>query len=109
MDKNEILEKSRREYYNKVDDERDIMVNLKARSWGLYAILILGIVTFLYNRACRGLFTGELFILLWGYLAVSRLYRAVKDKEKGRWANWGIFLLTLCFLVNDLVVFFAQG
>lgn len=29
--------------------------------------------------------------------------------EKSRWANWGIFLLTLCFLVNDLVVFFAQG
>lgn len=112
MDKNEILAKSRKEYYNKVDDERDVMLKLKARTYGIYVAGFLLFFLFYFNRAYRGYLTGELFILFWGYRAgvhLGEVVNATRSKEKVHWTSWCMLIFVLCLLIHDLVVFFLQG
>lgn len=100
MNKNEILEKSRKEYHNNLDDERDKSNNLKKRSFALGFGAVVLVLTYLYKK-CFRMYTYDLGLLLWscvlGYFLCS-----AKLKEKYAWAP---ILLAAGFLLANLVGF----
>lgn len=94
MDKQEILEKSRRE---KADEGVTYAEN-RGRRYGEISFCLLMIAVLIYNFA-KGLDSYLPLSLLWGYLAAEGLGKyQVRQDRKGLW--WIVFgaIASVCFL-----------
>lgn len=104
MDKNEILEKSRREYQREMSDEREKQVQLNALQHGSKVSFVVLLLLHIFHGV-RGIPSYDLEILFWSAQAAGLLYLILK-KEKG---NLVPLLASLAFLAYNLVKFFTQG
>lgn len=103
MDKNEILEKSRKE--NEEQDEMEQSVQIKGDSFSLSITLFVGILLFSYNRL-HGLPSDTIFIMFWTSFFSSRLYRLTKRKST---SDLITMIISLVILVFYVVKYFTQG
>lgn len=103
MDKNEILEKSRRE--NKLQDEMERTVRVEGESFSLIFILGVGVILLAYNRL-HSLPTGDIQAMFWASCVGSRVYRLTRRKNT---SDLVTLLISLAFLVYSLVRYFTQG
>lgn len=103
MDKEEILEKSRRE--NKNRDEMERAVYIEGESFSVLFVFLLGLVL-IYWKRYRGLPTADVFSMFWMSCVANRLYRLTKRRSA---SDVITLLISLAFLVWNLVQFFTQG
>ena len=97
MEKQEILEKSRKE--NQLHDEGVLHAQEKGRKWGVVGFLSLLIAVQIYQLV-QGLDNYLPMSLLWAYLAAQALgkYQARRERR----FLWGIVfgaIASLCFLL----------
>lgn len=103
MDKNEILEKSRRE--NRNQDERERTIRLQGESFSLIFVLLVGVAVLGYSTV-HHLPTGGVLAMFWASCLGSRVYRLTKRKDVSDLITGSI---SLAFLVYYLVRYFTQG
>lgn len=103
MDKDAILEKSRRE--NRERDEMERAVRIEGESFSLLLTLMMGSFLYLYNRL-HGLPSGIIFIMFWTSAASNRLYRLTKRKDA---SDLITLLISLVILVFYMVQYLTQG
>ena len=103
MNKEEILEKSRRE--NKDRDEMERAVYIEGESFSVLFVFLLGLVL-IHLKRCRGLPAADVFSMFWMSCVANRLYRLTKRRSI---SDVITLLISLAFLVWNLVQFFTQG
>lgn len=103
MNKDDILEKSRRE--NAGQDEMEKTIRIEGESFSLTLTLMMGLILVIFNHL-RGLSSNAVFIMLWTSCVSRQLYRLTKRREK-----WDLVLLiaSLAFLLFYVVKYFTQG
>ncbi len=106
MNREEILEKSRNENRN-VLDERDKSIQTKANSIsqgvGMILCIVLGLVGFFLTKSADCLWCAT--AICWGMFACERIVCAIRSKIAGQWVFAGI--ITAGF-VAVLVVYILQ-
>ena len=100
MEKQEILEKSRRE--NRNGDERERTVRIQGESFSLLSVLLVGLVLLVWKRT-HGLPDADVLAMFWTAFAASRLYRLTQRRNT---SDVVTLLISLAFLVWNLVKFF---
>ena len=100
MEKQEILEKSRRE--NRNGDERERTVRIQGESFSLLFVLLVGLVLLVWKRA-HGLPDADVLAMFWTACAASRLYRLTQRRNT---SDVVTLLISLAFLIWNLVKFF---
>ena len=100
MEKQEILEKSRRE--NRNGDERERTVRVQGESFSLLFVLLVGLVLLVWKRI-HGLPDADVLCMFWTACAASRVYRLTQRKST---FDLVTLLISLAFLVWYLVQFF---
>ena len=103
MDKNEILEKSRKENQNQ--DELERIVRIEGESFSLALTLLVGLLLFSYNRL-HDLPSDTIFIMFWTSCVSNRLYRLTKRKSA---SDLITMIISLVILVFYVVKYFSQG
>ena len=103
MDKNEILEKSRKENQNQ--DERERTVRIQGESFSLIFVLGLGLILVTY-KMLHGQPVGDILAMFWVSCAGSRIYRLAQLRRK---SDGVTLLICLAFLAYYLVRYFTQG
>ena len=103
MDKNEILEKSRKENQNQ--DEMERIVRIEGESFSLALTLLVGLLLFSYNRL-HDLPSDTIFIMFWTSCVSNRLYRLTKRKSA---SDLITMIISLVILVFYVVKYFSQG
>ncbi len=78
MDKDKILEKSRKE--NETQDEMEKTIRVEGESFSLALTLLVGLLLFSYNRL-HDLPSDTIFIMFWTSCVSNRLYRLTKRKS----------------------------
>lgn len=97
IEKNEILEKSRRENQNQ--DERERTIRIQGESFSL--IFVFGIGLFLTTwKMAHGIPVGDILSMFWACSLGCCLYKAVNLKQKSQLV---LALVCLAFLVYNLV------
>ena len=100
MEKQEILEKSRRE--NRNGDERERTVRIQGESFSLLFVLLVGLVLLVWKRA-HGLPDADVLAMFWTACVANRLYRLTQRRNT---SDVVTLLISLAFLVWNLVKFF---
>ena len=100
MEKQEILEKSRRE--NRNGDERERTVRIQGESFSLILVLLVGLVLLVWKRT-HGLPDADVLAMFWTAFAASRLYRLTQRRNT---SDVVALLISLAFLIWNLVQFF---
>lgn len=103
MNKEEILEKSRRE--NKNRDEMERAVHIEGESFSVLFIFLLGLVLICWKQH-HGMPAADVFSMIWISCAANRLYRLTKRRSV---SDIITLLISLAFLGWNLVQFFTQG
>ena len=103
MDREEILEKSRKE--NTRRDEMERAVQVEGESFSLIFVFLVGLAILTYNRV-HGLPRGQVLAMFWASCLGSRVYRLTKRKDISDLITG---LISLAFLVFYLVRYFTQG
>lgn len=103
MDKNEILEKSRKE--NKDQDEMERTIRIEGESFSLALTLMVGILLYSYNRL-HDLPSDTIFIMFWTSCVSNRLYRLTKRRDT---SDLVTMIISLVILVFYVVKYFTQG
>ena len=100
MEKQEILEKSRRE--NRNGDERERTVRVQGESFSLLFVLLVGLVLLVWKRT-HGLPDADVLAMFWTACVANRLYRLTQRRNT---SDVVTLLISLAFLVWNLVKFF---
>ena len=100
MEKQEILEKSRRE--NRNGDERERTVRIQGESFSLLFVLLVGLVLLVWKRT-HGLPDADVLAMFWTACVASRLYRLTQRRNT---SDVVTLLISLAFLIWNLVQFF---
>ena len=100
MERQEILEKSRRE--NRNGDERERTIRIEGESFSLLFALLMGLILLFWKRA-HGLPDEDVLCMFWTACVANRLYRLTRRRDT---SDVVTLLLSLAFLVWNLVKFF---
>ena len=100
MERQEILEKSRRE--NRRGDERERSVRIEGESFSLLFVFLMGLVLLLWKRA-HGLPDEDVLCMFWTACVANRVYRLTRRRDA---SDVVTLLLSLAFLAWNLVKFF---
>ena len=100
MEKQEILEKSRRE--NRNGDERERTVRVQGESFSLLFVLLVGLVLLVWKRT-HGLPDADVLAMFWTACVANRLYRLTQRRNT---SDVVTLLISLAFLIWNLVQFF---
>ena len=100
MERQEILEKSRRE--NRNGDERERTIRIEGESFSLLMALLMGLVLLAWKRA-HGLPDEDVLCMFWTACVANRLYRLTRRRDT---SDVVTLLLSLAFLAWNLVKFF---
>ena len=103
MDKDKVLEKSRRE--NKNQDEMERTIRIEGESFSLALTLLVGLVLVAYNLL-HDLPTESVMIMFWTSCVSSRLYRLTKRRST---SDLITMIISLVILVFYVVKYFSQG
>ena len=103
MDKDKILEKSRKENENR--DEMERTITIEGESFSLLFTLMAGIILFSYNRL-HDLPSDTIFIMFWTSCVSNRLYRLTKRRST---SDLITMIISLVILVFYVVKYFSQG
>ncbi|MCI8437823.1 MAG: hypothetical protein HFF59_02075 [Lawsonibacter sp.] len=103
MDKDKILEKSRKE--NETQDEMEKTIRVEGESFSLALTLLVGLLLFSYNRL-HDLPSDTIFIMFWTSCVSNRLYRLTKRKSA---SDLITMIISLVILVFYVVKYFSQG
>ena len=103
MEKDKVLEKSRRE--NKDQDEMERTIRIEGESFSLALTLLVGLLLFSYNRL-HDLPSDTIFIMFWTSCVSNRLYRLTKRKSA---SDLITMIISLVILVFYVVKYFSQG
>ena len=100
MEKQEILEKIRRE--NRNGDERERTVRVQGESFSLLFVLLVGLVLLVWKRT-HGLPDADVLAMFWTACVANRLYRLTQRRNT---SDMVTLLISLAFLIWNLVQFF---
>ena len=100
MERQEILEKSRRE--NRRGDERERSVRIEGESFSLLFVFLMGLVLLLWKRA-HGLPDEDVLCMFWTACVANRVYRLTRRRDA---SDVVTLLISLAFLAWNLVKFF---
>jgi len=103
MDKNEILEKSRKE--NEGQDEMERTVRVEGESFSLAITLMMGLILVVFNHL-HDLSSDPVLIMFWTSCVSSRLYKLTRRKST---SDQITLVISLVFLVFYVVKYFTQG
>ena len=101
MDKEKILEKSRKENMRQDEMERTV----QGESFSLIFVFLVGLDILIYNRL-HDLPSSQVLAMFWASCVGSRVYRLTKRKNISDIITG---LISLAFLVFCLVRYFTQG
>ena len=102
MEKQEILEKSRRE--NQKGDERERTIRMEGESFSLLMALLMGLVLLAWKRA-HGLPDEDVLCMFWTACVANRVYRLARRQNT---SDIVTLLISLAFLIWNLVKFFQM-
>ena len=111
MDKDKILEKSRKENESRDEMEKQITIEASAEifvadiSFSLFFTLMAGVILYSYNRL-HDLPSDTIFIMFWTSCVSNRLYRLTKRKST---SDLVTMIISLVILVFYVVKYFTQG
>ena len=97
MEKQEILEKSRRE--NENQDERERIIRIQGESFSLIFVFGIGLLLTTWKMA-HGIPVGDILSMFWACSLGCYLYKAVNLKQRSQLL---LALVCLAFLVYNLV------
>ena len=102
MDKNEILEKSRKE--NNVRDEREKQISSYAQNANLLILMIVGIIIIIFDTI-HDIDISGIMSMFWAGCLGEYIYKYIKTKEKS-----SIIIMIICviFLIKNLVEHFSM-
>lgn len=100
MERQEILEKSRRE--NRNGDERERTIRIEGESFSLLFVFLVGMVLLFWKRA-HGLPDEDVLCMFWTACVANRVYRLTRRRDT---SDVVTLLLSLAFLAWNLVKFF---
>ena len=100
MERQEILEKSRRE--NRNGDERERTIRIEGESFSLLFVFLMGLVLLFWKRA-HGLPDEDVLCMFWTACVANRVYRLTRRRDT---SDVVTLLLSLAFLAWNLVKFF---
>ena len=100
MERQEILEKSRRE--NRNGDERERIIRIEGESFSLLFALLMGLILLVWKRV-HGLPDEDVLCMFWTACVANRVYRLTRRRDT---SDVVTLLLSLAFLVWNLVKFF---
>ena len=103
MEKEKILEKSRRENENR--DEMERTITIEGESFSLLFTLMAGLAIVAYNHF-HNLSSDSVMIMFWTSCVSSRLYRLTKRKDI---SDLITMIISLVILVFYVVKYFSQG
>ena len=103
MEKQEILEKSRRE--NQKGDERERTIRMEGESFSLILVFLVGVVIVIFNRL-HGLPDEDVLTMFWTSCVANRVYRLARRRNT---SDIVTLLISLAFLAWNLVRYFTQG
>ena len=100
MERQEILEKSRRE--NRNGDERERTIRIEGESFSLLFALLMGLILLIWKRV-HGLPDEDVLCMFWTACVANRVYRLTRRRDT---SDVVTLLLSLAFLGWNLVKFF---
>ena len=100
MERQEILEKSRRE--NRNGDERERIIRIEGESFSLLFALLMGLILLVWKRV-HGLPDEDVLCVCWTACVANRVYRLTRRRDT---SDVVTLLLSLAFLAWNLVKFF---
>ena len=103
MDREKILEKSRKE--NENQDEMERTITIEGESFSLAFTLMVGMVIVVFNHF-HNLSSDPVMIMFWTSCVSSRLYRLTKRRNI---SDLITMLISLVILVFYVVKYFSQG
>ena len=103
MERQEILEKSRRE--NRNGDGRERTIRIEGESFSLLFTLLMGLILLFWKRA-HGLPHEDVMCMFWTACVANRIYRLTRRRDT---SDIVTLLISLAFLVWYLVKFFQMG
>ena len=103
MEKQEILEKSRRE--NQKGDERERTIRMEGESFSLILVFLVGVVIVIFNRL-HGLPANRVLAMFWTACVANRVYRLARRRNT---SDIVTLLISLAFLIWNLVKFFQMA
>ena len=103
MEKQEILEKSRRE--NRKGDERERTIRVEGESFSLLFALLMGLILLFWKRA-HGLPDEDVMCMFWTACVANRVYRLARRRNT---SDIVTLLISLAFLIWNLVKFFQMA
>ena len=103
MNKDEILEKSRRE--NAGQDEMEKTIRIEGESFSLTLTLMMGLILVIFNHL-HGLASDQVLIMFWTSCVSRQLYKLTRRREK-----WDLIslMISLVLLVFYVVKYVSQG
>lgn len=103
MDKEKILEKSRKE--NENQDEMERTIRIEGESFSLTLTLMMGFILVIFNHL-HNLSSDPVLIMFWTSCVSRQLYKLTKRREK-----WDLIslIISLVLLVFYMVKYFTQG
>ena len=103
MDKDKILEKSRKENENR--DEMERTITIEGESFSLAFTLMAGLAIVVFNHF-HNLSSDSVMIMFWTSCVSSRLYRLTKRRST---SDLITMIISLVILVFYVVKYFSQG
>ncbi|MCI9311511.1 MAG: hypothetical protein HFF51_10460 [Lawsonibacter sp.] len=103
MDKDKILEKSRKE--NENQDEMERTITIEGESFSLAFTLMAGLAIVVFNHF-HNLSSDSVMIMFWTSCVSSRLYRLTKRRST---SDLITIIISLVILVFYVVKYFSQG
>lgn len=100
MERQEILERSRRE--NRNGDERERTIRIEGESFSLLFALLMGLILLAWKRV-HGLPDEDVLCMFWTACVANRVYRLTRRRDA---SDVVTLLLSLAFLAWNLVKFF---
>ena len=103
MEKQEILEKSRRE--NQKGDERERTIRMEGESFSLLFVFLMGLILLTWKRV-HGLPPEDVLTMSWTACVANRVYRLARRRNT---SDIVTLLISLAFLIWNLVKFFQMA
>jgi hypothetical protein len=103
LEKEKILEKSRRENENR--DEMERTITIEGESFSLLFTLMAGLAIVVFNHF-HNLSSDSVMIMFWTSCVSSRLYRLTKRRST---SDLITMIISLVILVFYVVKYFSQG
>lgn len=103
MDKDKILEQSRRE--NAGQDEMEKTIRIEGESFSLAATLMMGFILVIFNHL-HELSSDPVLIMFWTSCVSRQLYKLTRRREVWDFIS---MIISLVLLVWYMVKYFTQG